>query len=377
MGMTVFFSGEKKPKTFTSLSHVTKASNSSSGWVMGTMSASAGEGSAKNLAVRVVRRANGIPGPEVFELAAAPMPECPPNGVVLRVLNAGVDPAMRGWLSTERNYATVPDGAVMHALGVGVVIGSRSADWQKGMAAYGWLGWQRYAAVPATALLWPADIEAAPPEAWINIFGLNGLTAWIGLAHLGKPKPGETVVVTTAAGGVGGVVGQLAAAAGVRAVGLAGGSEKVARATAQFGYAAAIDYRAPGDLAAAIAACCPDGIDVFFDNTAGPLADTIFPHLNNGARVIQCGTASVASWLPPPRGPRRERDMLVKRLAWHGFVAFDHTDLFPTALAELRGLHAAGKLLSHDQVLEGLEHAPGAIQMLYRGENQGRLSIRP
>jgi NADPH-dependent curcumin reductase CurA len=344
---------------------------------MREVSASGGDHLSENMAVRVVRRAKGIPGPEAFELVVTPRPECPPGGVLLRVLNAGVDPAMRGWLSAEKNYATVPDGAVMRALGVGEVIESRNPNWVVGMAAYGWLGWQRFAAVPAEELLWQADLAAAPPEAWLNIFGLNGLTAWIGLIHLGRPKPGETVLVTTAAGGVGGVVGQLAADVGVRAVGLAGGPEKVARAIGQLGYAVAIDYRAHGDIAAAIAAACPEGIDVFFDNTAGGLADAVFPCLNTGARVIQCGTASVASWLPPPHGPRRERDMLVKRLTWHGFVAFDHTDLFPRALAALRGLHAAGRLVSHDQVLDGLEHAPGAIRMLYRGENQGRLSIRP
>jgi NADPH-dependent curcumin reductase CurA len=221
--------------------------------------------------------------------------------VLLRVLNAGVDPAMRGWLSAEKNYATVPDGAVMRALGVGEVIESDSPAWPVGACAYGWLGWQRYVAVQPDALLWQADITAAPAEAWLSIFGLNGLTAWLGLIHLGKPAPGQTVLVTTAAGGVGGVVGQLAAAHGVHAVGIAGGPDKVARATEALGYAAAIDYRAPGiDLSAAISAACPDGIDVFFDNTAGALADTVFRHLNTGARVIQCGTASVASWLPPP-----------------------------------------------------------------------------
>jgi len=331
-----------------------------------------------NLEVRVVRRAEAIPGPENFELVSAPIPQCPPGGVLLRVLNAGVDPAMRGWLSAEKNYATVPDGEVMRALGVGEVIESECAAWPVGACAYGWLGWQRFAAVQPTALLWQADTQAAPPEAWLSIFGLNGLTAWLGLVHLGQPAPGNTVLVTTAAGGVGGVVGQLAAASGLRAVGITGGPEKVGRATAELGYAAAIDYRAPGlDLSAAIAAACPEGIDVFFDNTAGALADAVFAHLNTNARVIQCGTASVASWLPPPQGPRRERDMLVKRLSWHGFVAFDHTSLFPRALAELRALHAAGKLVSHDQVLDGLEQAPGAIKMLYRGENHGRLSIRP
>jgi NADPH-dependent curcumin reductase CurA len=326
----------------------------------------------------VVRRAKAIPGPENFELIALPVPACPRGGVLLRVLNAGVDPAMRGWLSAEKNYATVPDGEVMRALGVGEVIESDSADWPVGTCAYGWLGWQRYAAVLPDALLWQANISAAPPEAWLSIFGLNGLTAWLGLVHLGRPKAGQTVLVTTAAGGVGGVVGQLAAACDVRAVGMAGGPDKVARATASLGYAACIDYRAPGiDLSAAIAAACPGGIDVFFDNTAGDLADAVFRNLNTNARVIQCGTASVASWLPPPLGPRRERDMLVKRLSWYGFVAFDHTDLFPRALVELRALHTAGKLISQDQVLDGLENAPGAIAMLYRGENHGRLSIRP
>ncbi len=331
-----------------------------------------------NRQVRVLRRAAGIPTPDIFELADAPMPLCPPGGVVLRVLAASVDPAMRGWLSAEANYLTVPDGAVMRAHGVGEVIESDCAAWPVGTNAYGWLGWQRYAAAAPADLLWPVDTTVAPPETWLNVFGLNGLTAWIGLLHLARPRTGETVLVTTAAGGVGAAVGQLAAAAGLRAVGLAGGPDKVARATGSFGYAAAIDYRAAGaDVADAIAAACPGGIDIFFDNTAGALADAVFAKLRVGARVIQCGTASVASWLPPPQGPRRERDMLVKRLSWQGFVAFDQQALFPQALEHLRGLYAAGQLHSHDQVLDGLEHAPGAIGMLYRGENSGRLSIRP
>lgn len=330
-----------------------------------------------NREVRVLRRANGVPTPEMFSIVDAPMPACPTGGVLVRVLGAAVDPAMRGWLSAEANYLSVPDGAVMRAHGIGEIIESDCAAWTVGMLAFGWLGWQRYAPVAPADLLWPVDTTIAPPEAWLSILGLNGLTAWIGLMHLGRPRPGETLLVTTAAGGVGGVVGQLAAAAGMRAVGVTGSAEKVARATNELGYAAAINYRqAPDGLAAAIKEVCPNGIDLFFDNTAGAIADAVFPHLNVAARVIQCGTASVASWLPPPEGPRRERDILVKRLSWHGFVAFDHQALFPQALADLRALLAAGKLVSHDEVLEGLDRAPGAIQMLYRGENRGRLSIR-
>jgi len=332
----------------------------------------------QNRQVRVLRRAVGVPTPDVFEVVDSPMPDPPSGGVVVRVINAAVDPAMRGWLSAEPNYLTVPDGAVMRAHGVGEVIASDCPAWPVGATAYGWLGWQRFAAVAASDMLWPIDLTVAPAEAWLSIFGLNGLTAWLGLIHLARPQPGETLLVTTAAGGVGGVVGQLAAAEGLQAIGLAGGQEKMQRAIAELGYARAIDYRAAGeDLRSRVAEACPAGIDIFFDNTAGALADAVFPSLNVGARVIQCGTAAVANWLPPPLGPRRERDILVKRLSWRGFVAFDHQAVFPEAQARLRDLYAMGKLKAHDEVLDGLDQAPSAIQRLYRGENHGRLSLRP
>lgn len=331
-----------------------------------------------NKVVRIIARAAGVPGPEIFSVETAPMPDCPPGGVLVRVLNAAVDPAMRGWLSAEANYLTVPDGSVMRAHGVAEVIASDCPQWEVGALAFGWFGWQRFASVQPADLLWRVDLGIAPAEAWLNIFGLNGLTAWVGFTHLGRPRAGETVLVSTAAGAVGGVVGQLARAAGLRAVGITGDAAKVARATSELGYAAAINYRTAGEaLAARIAAACPDGIDLYFDNTAGAIADAVFAHLKVGARVIQCGTASVASWLPPPNGPRRERDMLVKRLSWQGFVAFDHVAQFPQALAELQALYRSGGLVSHDEVLDGLEHAPGAIGRLYRGENKGRLSLRP
>jgi NADPH-dependent curcumin reductase CurA len=332
----------------------------------------------RQLLVRVTGRAAGIPGPENFYLVEAEMPACPAGGVLVRVILCAVDPAMRGWLSAEANYMTVPDGAVMRSHGVGEIIASNSEKWQVGEKVFGWLGWQRFAAIPESDVLWRIDTSIAPAESWLSIFGLNGLTAWIGFLHLARPVPGQTVLVTTAAGGVGSAVGQLANAHGVRAVGIAGGPEKIRRAIAQFGYDDAIDYHATDQpISPQIAAACPAGIDIFFDNTAGHLADSVFPHLNTGARIIQCGTAAIASWLPPPTGPRRERDMLVKRLNWQGFVAFDHASLFPDALRDLQDLYKAGKLISQDDVLEGLHNAPAAIQRLYSGNNQGRLSIRP
>jgi NADPH-dependent curcumin reductase len=329
-----------------------------------------------NTQVTVLHRAKGVPTSGNFAIVSSAMPDCPAEGIVVQVLFAAVDPGMRGWLSAEQNYMTVADGEVMRALGVGRVISSDCDDWRSGDVLVGWFGWQQYAAVDGGSILWRANLDLAPAEDWLGVFGLNGLTAWIGFKHFGKPKAGETVLVSTAAGGVGGTVGQLARATGLRAIGLTSNAEKIDLATRTFGYTTALDYRAEADLSAAIAAECPHGVDIFFDNVGGAIADSVFPNLNSRARVIQCGTASVASWIPVPTGPRRERDLLVKSLSWHGFVVFDHSHLFEEAMAELTTLWLEKRLVSHTHVLEGLEEAPGAIERLYRGENNGRLVLR-
>jgi NADPH-dependent curcumin reductase CurA len=330
-----------------------------------------------NRQVLVASRAKGIPNSNNFLIKDAGFPELPEGGAIVRVLYASVDPGMRGWLSAEKNYMTVPDGMVMRSHGVGEVIASDHPDYLAGDHVYGSFGWQQIAGAEAADILWKVDINLAPAAAWLGILGLNGLTAWVGLNHIARPRAGETLMVSTAAGAVGGAVGQLAKSAGLRVVGLTGSDGKAAYACAELGYDVALNYRTTDNLERAIGEVCPNGIDVFFDNTAGHIADAVFPNLVAGGRVIQCGTASVASWLPPPSGPRRERDILVKRLSWHGFVVMDHDALFPQALRELGALVAAGRLTGRDHVLEGLDQAPGAIEMLYRGENKGRLLIRP
>jgi NADPH-dependent curcumin reductase CurA len=329
-----------------------------------------------NRQVVVVKRAQGIPTPDVFRIREESVPECPRGGVLVRVLYAAVDPAMRGWLSMERNYLTVPDGAVMRAEGVGEIIESQAPQWRAGDFVYGVFGWQQYAAVDVSQLHRRVDLGVAPAPVWLGSLGINGLTAWVGLRHLARVRAGETVLVSTAAGAVGSAVAGLARASDARVVGLTGGPDKVKRCVDSLHCAAAIDYKAEPDLARAIAQACPAGVDVFFDNTGGAIADAAFESLKRGARIVQCGTAAVSSWLPPPAGPRRERDMLVKRLSWHGFVILDHVNLFAPALEELVQLYAAGKLDAQTDVLEGLDAAPGAISRLYGGTNQGRLCIR-
>ncbi len=295
----------------------------------------------------------------------------------MRVQYAAVDPGMRGWLSAERNYLSVHDGDVMRAEGIGEIIESRHPDWHPGDLAYGMFGWQQYAAALAKDLYWRIDTNIAPPPVWLGALGFNGLTAWIGFAHLSRPRSGETVLVSTAAGAVGGVVASLAKNRGLIAVGITGGETKVRRCVETLGYAAAFDYKTVPDLGGAVTAACPRGIDIYYDNTGGAIADAVFPALNRGARIIQCGTASIANWSPVPAGPRRERDMIVKRLSWQGFVVVDHADLFAQALAELKQLYAAGLLDAQTDILEGLDAAPGALEYLYNGLNQGRLCIHP
>ena len=267
-----------------------------------------------NREVRLKSRPNGIPQAEHFEIVQAPLAKPGDGQIVVRNLFLSVEPAMRGWVNSVGNYSEpVPLGGVMRSFAVGRVVDSRSADFAVGDVVTGMFGWQQYAVIDAAKVQRKvADLDL-PISTALGVLGLNGITAYFALLDLGQPKPGNTVVVSTAAGSVGSCVGQIAKLKGCRTVGIAGGPEKVELCRSEFGYDAAIDYRA-GDLDAAIAQACPDGVDVYFDNTSGAISDAVLKHLAVGARVIVCGTASVASWDPPPMGPRVERHLLVGQL---------------------------------------------------------------
>jgi NADPH-dependent curcumin reductase CurA len=236
-------------------------------------------------------------------------------------------------------------------------------------------GWQEFAVVGPAAVSRKIREDDLPLSLSLGVAGINGLTAYFGLLDVGQPRPGDTVVVSTAAGAVGSAVGQIAKITGCQTVGIAGGPAKVTQCRELFGYDAAIDYKS-GDLASALAASCPNGVDVYFDNTGGAISDTVLRHLAVGARVVICGTASVSSWDPWPHGPRAERHLLVKRARMQGFVIFDYAPRFEAALARLAQWIRDGRLRYSEDVLEGIEHAPGAIAGLYRGENTGKRLIR-
>jgi len=323
-------------------------------------------------------RPEGIPQAHHFEVVDAPLSPLAPGRFRVRNAYLSVDPAMRGWVSAEASYAKpVGIGEVMRAYAVGEVVESRHPDFAPGARVVGKFGWQLFADADGSEQVRRVPHDGLPLSVHLGVLGLNGATALLALTLVGEPKPGETVVVSTAAGSVGATVGQVAKILGCRAVGIAGGPEKVRLCLEEFGYDEALDYKAlDGDLSAAVAGACPEGVHVYFDNTAGPVSDAVLPHLAVGGRVVVCGTASVASWNPPPQGPRVERHLLVKRARMQGFVIFDHAARFEDAVARLAGWVREGKLRYREDILDGIEQAPGAIAGLYRGENLGKRLIR-
>jgi NADPH-dependent curcumin reductase CurA len=329
-----------------------------------------------NTQVCLASRPAGIPQAENFTIRQAPVPELREGQILVRNAYLSVEPAMRGWVSAVANYSTpVGIGDVMRSFAAGEVVASRHPQVQPGEKVMGMLGWQEYAVTEPAAITRKVRESDLPLSLSLGVLGLNGVTAYFGLLELGRPKPGDTVVVSTAAGAVGSAVGQIAKLSGCRMVGIAGGLVKCTACIDAFGYDAAIDYKAP-DFKEHLADATPSGVDVYFDNTAGPISDAVLTRLSVGARIVVCGTASVASWDPPPMGPRVERHILVKRATVSGLLVFDYAHRYEEAVARLAAWVRAGRLAYREDVLEGIEACPGAIAALYRGENSGKLLVR-
>lgn len=330
----------------------------------------------RNRQVILIARPDGIPQAHHYELTEADVPAPGDGEFLVRNRYLSIDPAMRGWVSAVANYSEpVAIGAVMRSIGVGEVVESKHPDYRKGELLCGMFGWQDYAVSDGSEVWYRHDGSLGPPTASLGVLGLNGLTAYFGLLEVGEPRAGETVVVSTAAGAVGSAVGQIAKLEGCRTVGITGSGDKVSQCREEFGYDAAIDYRT-ADLDAALAEACPDGVDVYFDNTSGPISDTVYRHLAPRARCVVCGTASISSWDPWPEGPRVERHVLVKRARIQGFLIFDFAERFGEARRQLAQWIKDGSLRYREEILEGIEHAPGSIARLYAGENRGKLIIR-
>ena len=264
----------------------------------------------------------------------------------------------------------------MRGLGLGRVVESKSPSYDVGQLVQGLIGWQEWVIASDAAPLQPVpDIPGVSPSAFLGVLGMTGLTAWVGIRDIGRPQPGETVVVSAAAGAVGSVAGQIAKLDGARVVGIAGGPEKCAILTERLGFDAAVDYKAPGWRDQLIAAT-PDLIDVDFESVGGEIMDAVFARLNLRARVALCGLISGYNDSAPPPGPRSFGNVLVQRALVQGFIVLDHFARLPESAAELSGWITDGKLEPLETVVEGFEELPRAINMLFDGANIGKLVVR-
>jgi NADPH-dependent curcumin reductase CurA len=300
----------------------------------------------------------------------------PESGEALvRVLYLSLDPAMRGWMNEGRSYiAPVKIGETMRAGGVGVVVASAAPEVAAGDYVYGTLDVQEYATVRGASLT-KIDPEIAPLTAYLNVLGMPGMTAYFGLLDIGKPKAGDTVVVSGAAGAVGMTVGQVANILGCRVVGIAGGAEKCAYLTETLGFDAAIDYKA-ADVPGSLRETCPSGIDVYFDNVGGATLDACLARLALHARVVICGAISQYNNTTPVVGPSNYLSLLVNRARMQGMVVFDYADRYADAVRAMGGWMAEGKLISKEDVVVGLDTFPETLLKLFRGENFGKLVLQ-
>jgi NADPH-dependent curcumin reductase CurA len=324
-------------------------------------------------------RPTGRIGPDTFQLDEVPVPELGDGEALVRVDWISLDPTNRTWIDDTPTYLPpVAIGEVMRAGGLGEVVASNNPKYPVGQTLMGLTGWQEYLVASDAMPIPLMPLNVAPgvsPSAYLGALGTTGLTAWIGIRDIAKPKPGETVVVSAAAGAVGSVAGQLAKADGARVVGIAGGPEKCALLTEQLGFDAAVDYRA-ADWRKQLAAATPKGIDVDFENVGGDIMDAVFARLNFRARVALCGLISGYNDADPPAGPRAFANLLIQRATLQGFIVLDHLGQAAEAAADIAVLIGEGKLTPLETIVEGFEQLPTAINMLFDGKNVGKLVVK-
>jgi NADPH:quinone reductase len=327
----------------------------------------------KKRRVTLASRPVGFPQDSDFHVDEANVGDPGPGEVLVRVLWLSVDPYQRGRMSDARSYArSLELGDVVTAQAVAEVVESNDARYEPGDHVVGQLGWQEYAVERAGSLR--KVVPGAPLQANLHVLGANGLTAYFGLFDVGQPRPGDTVVVSAAAGAVGQLVGQLAKLAGCRAVGIAGGAEKKQELTETFGYDAGVDYK-NDDVRAALKGACPNGVDVYFDNVGGEISAAVHSRLNIGARIPICGQVSQYN-LERPEPTFHPALLIVFRARMQGFLVNDYAPRFGEALPRLADWLADGTLRYTEDVTEGLENAPEACMRMLRGENRGKTLVR-
>jgi len=328
----------------------------------------------KNLRFVLARRPEGPIRPDDFRAVHETLPALEPGQALVRQVFMSLDPAMRGWMSDNRDSYVPPVeiGETMRSFGVGVIAASRIDELEVGTRVSGRFGWTQHAIVGAEDIT-PLPVELSL-EVAVAVLGLPGATAWYGLFEVGKPKPGETLLVSGAAGSVGSLVGQMAKAEGLRVIGIAGSAEKCTWLVDELGFDDAINYRSD-DVAAAVKKLAPDGVDIYFENVGGELLQIALNNMNTNGRLVMCGLISQYNATDTVVGPNLMR-MVTKRLTMQGFVMTDHLGRFGEFARKVGTYLQQGSLHYRTDIVVGLEQAPTAINKLFDGTNQGKLIIK-
>ena len=333
-----------------------------------------------NRQILLASRPQGEPSAENFKLVETPVAPLADGQVLVRHHFLSLDPYMRGRMSDAKSYAAPqPLDAVMIGGTAGEVVESKNPHFKAGDKVVGMGGWQEYAVVDADqrGVLQKVDTTHVPLSAYLGAVGMPGVTGWYGLVKIIAPKAGETVVVSSAAGAVGGAVGQLAKARGCRVVGIAGGPDKCRSVVEELGFDECIDYRQFPDvksMSGALKAACPQGLDGYFENVGGHLLDAVMLRANAFARVAMCGM--IAGYNGDPIPMTMPQLILVNRMKIEGFIVSEHMEAWPEALNELGTMVATGKLKYRETVAQGIANAPEAFLGLLKGKNQGKQLVK-
>lgn len=336
---------------------------------------------ATNKRILLKSRPVGLPKDSDYSIVEEPIPTPGPDEIVIRNIYLSLDPAIRGWMDDVPSYLPpIPLGHVMRATTVGQVVASRSDKFKVGEYVIGLNGWEEYSLAPAAGFTMQVSKEMVPRLSnYLSILGAVGLTSYFGLLDVGKPKAGETVLVSGAAGAVGSLVGQIAKIKGCRAVGIAGSTEKCNWLVNDLGFDAAINYkehRGVDALSAAIKAACPNGVDVNFENVGGDILDAALLNMNEYGRIPLCGMISGYNLDTPPVGQKQIWQLVVKSARLEGFLIKNYLDRFPEGITQMATWMAEGKLKHREDIVVGLLNTPHAFLKLFDGTNTGKLVVQ-
>ena len=325
----------------------------------------------------LARRPQGMVGPDDFRHHEAALAAPADGEVLVKNLYLSFDPTQRGWIEDRPSYMPpVQLGEVMRATSVGEVVESRNPDFKPGDIVQGMGGWQEYYVGSTGGPIGVSKLPPGIPPSWfLGVLGVTGLTAYFGLLDLGEPKPGQTVLVSGAAGATGSIAGQIARIQGCRVVGIAGGAVKCRWLVDTARFDAAIDYKQE-DVDARIGALCPQGVNVYFENVGGPILEAALNHIAMHARIVMCGGISGYNDATPAPGPRNLMNIVVQRARMEGFIVIDYFARMGEAVQALGGWIQSGELVHQEDIQEGFENIPATLQRLFTGRNLGKQLLR-